>query len=59
MELCYFDTVFCLQAKIVTVVLKVHMHCEACAQEMKKRILKMKGIVQFYFILFYFILLRK
>jgi hypothetical protein len=54
-ELCYFDTVFCFQAKIVTVVLKVHMHCEACAQEMKKRILKMKGIVQysFYFILFY------
>ncbi|WJX41116.1 hypothetical protein P8452_28520 [Trifolium repens] len=32
------------EAKIVTVVLKVHMHCEACAQEMKKRILKMKGV---------------
>ncbi|XP_076909806.1 heavy metal-associated isoprenylated plant protein 7-like isoform X2 [Bidens hawaiensis] len=28
----------------ITVVLKVHMHCEACAQEIRKRILKMKGV---------------
>lgn len=28
---------------VIAVVLKVHMHCEACAQEIKKRILKMKG----------------
>ncbi|XP_050874794.1 heavy metal-associated isoprenylated plant protein 7 isoform X2 [Lathyrus oleraceus] len=30
--------------QIVTVVLKVHMHCEGCAEEIKKRILKMKGV---------------
>ncbi|KAL5216486.1 hypothetical protein ABZP36_007887 [Zizania latifolia] len=29
---------------VVAVVLKVHMHCEACAQGIKKRILKMKGV---------------
>ncbi|KAL4036414.1 hypothetical protein IC575_005154 [Cucumis melo] len=29
---------------IVTVVLKVHMHCEACAQEIKRRIHRMKGV---------------
>ncbi|XP_062219146.1 heavy metal-associated isoprenylated plant protein 7-like [Phragmites australis] len=29
---------------VVAVVLKVHMHCEACAQVIKKRILKMKGV---------------
>ncbi|KAL0905576.1 hypothetical protein M5K25_024007 [Dendrobium thyrsiflorum] len=29
---------------VISVVLKVHMHCEACAQEIKKRILKMKGV---------------
>ncbi|KAG9445895.1 hypothetical protein H6P81_012023 [Aristolochia fimbriata] len=29
---------------VMTVVLKVHMHCEACAQEIRKRILKMKGV---------------
>ncbi|TYH40149.1 hypothetical protein ES332_D12G227000v1 [Gossypium tomentosum] len=28
----------------ITVVLKVHMHCEACAQEIKKRIQRMKGV---------------
>lgn len=28
---------------MIAVVLKVHMHCEACAQEIRKRILKMKG----------------
>ncbi|XP_058781269.1 heavy metal-associated isoprenylated plant protein 7-like [Vicia villosa] len=31
------------EPQIVTV-LKVHMHCEACAEEIKKRILKMKGV---------------
>ncbi|KAL1814577.1 hypothetical protein ACET3Z_017151 [Daucus carota] len=29
---------------VITVVLKVHMHCEACAQEIKKRIERMKGV---------------
>ncbi|KAM0044390.1 putative heavy metal-associated isoprenylated plant protein/8/17/18/19 [Helianthus debilis subsp. tardiflorus] len=29
---------------VITVVLKVHMHCEACAQEIRKRILRMKGV---------------
>ncbi|KAJ6837102.1 heavy metal-associated isoprenylated plant protein 7-like isoform X2 [Iris pallida] len=29
---------------VIVVVLKVHMHCEACAQEIKKRILRMKGV---------------
>ncbi|XP_047068074.1 heavy metal-associated isoprenylated plant protein 7-like [Lolium rigidum] len=29
---------------VISVVLKVHMHCEACAQAIKKRILKMKGV---------------
>jgi len=29
---------------VIAVVLKVHMHCEGCAQEIKKRILKMKGV---------------
>ncbi|XP_062115908.1 heavy metal-associated isoprenylated plant protein 7-like [Humulus lupulus] len=32
------------EVPIVTVVLKVYMHCEACAQEIKKRILRMKGV---------------
>lgn len=31
-------------AAVITVVLKVHMHCEGCAQEIRKRILKMKGV---------------
>ncbi|KAF8050905.1 hypothetical protein N665_1857s0008 [Sinapis alba] len=29
---------------VLTVVLKVHMHCEACASEIKKRIMRMKGV---------------
>ncbi|KAM0867001.1 hypothetical protein ACQ4PT_042279 [Festuca glaucescens] len=29
---------------VIAVVLKVHMHCEACAQVIKKSILKMKGV---------------
>ncbi|CAD5178838.1 unnamed protein product [Musa acuminata subsp. malaccensis] len=28
--------------QVIAVVIKVHMHCEACAQQIKKRILKMK-----------------
>ncbi|KAF4361135.1 hypothetical protein F8388_007600 [Cannabis sativa] len=32
------------EVPIVTVVLKVYMHCEACAQEIKKRIMRMKGV---------------
>ncbi|XP_015882199.1 heavy metal-associated isoprenylated plant protein 7 isoform X2 [Ziziphus jujuba] len=30
--------------EVITVLLKVHMHCEACAQEIRKRILRMKGV---------------
>ncbi|XP_006347616.1 neurofilament medium polypeptide [Solanum tuberosum] len=30
--------------QVITVVLKVHMHCEACSQEIKRRIQKMKGV---------------
>ncbi|KZV44550.1 neurofilament medium polypeptide-like [Dorcoceras hygrometricum] len=29
---------------VITVVLAVYMHCEACAQEIRKRIQKMKGV---------------
>ncbi|KAF3438729.1 hypothetical protein FNV43_RR21493 [Rhamnella rubrinervis] len=29
---------------VITVVLKVHMHCDACAQEIRKRILRIKGV---------------
>ncbi|CAJ1937511.1 unnamed protein product [Sphenostylis stenocarpa] len=32
------------EPQVITVVLKVHMHCEACAQEIKRRIEKMKGV---------------
>ncbi|KAJ0111311.1 hypothetical protein Patl1_01249 [Pistacia atlantica] len=32
------------EPQVITVLLKVHMHCEACAQEIKKRILRMKGV---------------
>ncbi len=32
------------EPQVITVVLKVHMHCEACAQEIRKRILRMKGV---------------
>ncbi|CAH9143856.1 unnamed protein product [Cuscuta epithymum] len=31
------------EPQVITVVLKVHMHCEACAQEIKRRIQRMKG----------------
>ncbi|KAK4256925.1 hypothetical protein QN277_006585 [Acacia crassicarpa] len=32
------------EPQTITVVLRVHMHCEACAQEIKKRIQRMKGV---------------
>ncbi|KAB1217486.1 Copper transport protein ATX1 [Morella rubra] len=32
------------EPQVIIVVLKVHMHCEACAQEIKKRIQRMKGV---------------
>lgn len=32
------------EPQVITVTLKVHMHCEACAQEIKRRIQKMKGV---------------
>ncbi|XP_054807146.1 heavy metal-associated isoprenylated plant protein 7 [Prosopis cineraria] len=32
------------EPQIITVILKVHMHCEACAEEIKRRIQKMKGV---------------
>ncbi|XP_074581937.1 heavy metal-associated isoprenylated plant protein 5-like [Curcuma longa] len=30
--------------QVIVAVLRVYMHCEACAQEIKKRILRMKGV---------------
>ncbi|XP_076887963.1 heavy metal-associated isoprenylated plant protein 7-like [Bidens hawaiensis] len=33
-----------LPPPVITVVLKVHMHCEACAQGIRKRILRMNGV---------------
>nr|XP_010926815.1 heavy metal-associated isoprenylated plant protein 7 [Elaeis guineensis] len=32
------------EPQVIVVQLKVHMHCEACAKETKKRILRMKGV---------------
>uniref|UniRef100_A0A0E0K083 HMA domain-containing protein n=1 Tax=Oryza punctata TaxID=4537 RepID=A0A0E0K083_ORYPU len=32
------------EATVIAVVLKVHMHCEACAQVIRKKFLKMKGV---------------
>ncbi|XP_061373749.1 heavy metal-associated isoprenylated plant protein 7-like [Gastrolobium bilobum] len=32
------------EPQIIAVVLRVYMHCEACAQEIKKRIERMKGV---------------
>ncbi|KAJ8563343.1 hypothetical protein K7X08_031795 [Anisodus acutangulus] len=32
------------EPRAITVVLKVQMHCEACAQEIKRRIQRMKGV---------------
>ncbi|XP_059300123.1 heavy metal-associated isoprenylated plant protein 7-like [Lycium ferocissimum] len=32
------------EPQVITVVLKVHMHCEACAHEIKRRIQRMKGV---------------
>ncbi|KAJ9676591.1 hypothetical protein PVL29_021886 [Vitis rotundifolia] len=32
------------EPQVITVVLQVHMHCEACAQEIQKRIRRMKGV---------------
>ncbi|EHA8587037.1 heavy metal-associated isoprenylated plant protein 7 [Cocos nucifera] len=32
------------EPRVIVVQLKVHMHCEACAKETKKRILRMKGV---------------
>lgn len=32
------------EPQLITVVLKVHMHCEACAQEIQRRIGRMKGV---------------
>lgn len=32
------------EPQVITVVLQVHMHCEACAQEIRRRILKMSGV---------------
>ncbi|RDX87943.1 Heavy metal-associated isoprenylated plant protein 7, partial [Mucuna pruriens] len=41
-ELLKFD--FIVQPGVILVVLRVHMHCEACAQEIKRRIERMKGV---------------
>ncbi|XP_060182502.1 uncharacterized protein LOC132612200 [Lycium barbarum] len=44
--------------QVITVVLKVHMHCEACAHEIKRRIQRMKGkIINFAIIFFTLFLL--
>ncbi|OIW00258.1 hypothetical protein TanjilG_27509 [Lupinus angustifolius] len=32
------------EPQVITVVFNVHMHCEACSQEIKRRIEKMKGV---------------
>ncbi|KAL5724395.1 hypothetical protein ACHQM5_007665 [Ranunculus cassubicifolius] len=32
------------EPKVITALLKVHMHCEACAFEIQKRIMRMKGV---------------
>ncbi|KEH21012.1 putative heavy metal-associated domain, HMA [Medicago truncatula] len=32
------------EPKVIIVILKVHMHCEACSQEIKRRIEKIKGV---------------
>lgn len=32
------------EPQVITLVLKVHMHCEACSQEIKRRILRMNGV---------------
>ncbi|KAL1566492.1 heavy metal-associated isoprenylated plant protein 7-like [Salvia divinorum] len=32
------------EPSVITVVLGIYMHCDACAQEIRKRILRMKGI---------------
>nr|ADT78695.1 metal ion binding protein [Phaseolus vulgaris]AGV54590.1 metal ion binding [Phaseolus vulgaris] len=32
------------EPQVITVVLRVHMHCEACAPEIQRRIEKMKGV---------------
>lgn len=33
-----------VEPPVITVVLGVYMHCDACAQEIRKRILRMKGV---------------
>lgn len=43
-----------VQPPVIIVVLKVYMHCEACAMEIKKRIQRMKGMTFFCFFLFFF-----
>ncbi|KAG9155950.1 hypothetical protein Leryth_012037 [Lithospermum erythrorhizon] len=32
------------EPQVITAILSVHMHCEACAQEIRKRIQRMKGV---------------
>jgi len=36
-----------VQPKVMIVILKVHMHCEACSQEIKRRIERIKGMFFF------------
>ncbi|XLR58279.1 hypothetical protein S83_008951 [Arachis hypogaea] len=42
--LSYFEFDVILQPEVIRVVLQAHMHCEACAQEIKRRIERMKGV---------------
>jgi hypothetical protein len=62
----YLATVVCFKHKNnicymivyqkMAVALKIEMHCEACSEEMKRRILKIKGIDRSMFPLIYLIL---
>lgn len=46
-----FVWIVCQPPPVVTVVLKVRMHCEACAQVIQKRIRKIKGTISLFLIL--------
>ncbi|RXH85777.1 hypothetical protein DVH24_014361 [Malus domestica] len=40
----YNSTIFCQPPAVVSVVLQVRMHCDACAQVLQKRIRKIQGV---------------
>lgn len=45
--LCFYISIALQQPQVIVAVLRVYMHCEACAQEIKKRILRMKGLYHY------------